>query len=152
MYGALCFPAMTVEAPVDRSARAVCARRSGSDRRYQRSRTDDRDHPLYVVGQNVEAHLGSDLVERPGQEVRGAHPGLECSERVFDGLSSHAHGLGHAVEPGLHPVEHVLILPALDDPPRGRRAPGSEQTGEAGAQVALAVEIFRMIHTSTGYG
>ena len=40
----------------------------------------------------MEAHLGSDLVEGPGQEVGGAHPRLEGSERVFDGLSSHAHG------------------------------------------------------------
>jgi hypothetical protein len=58
----------------------------------------------------VEAHLGSDLVEGPGQEVGGAPPGLEGPERVFDGLSSHAHGLGHTVEPGLHPVEHVLVM------------------------------------------
>jgi hypothetical protein len=64
----------------------------------------------------VEAHLGSDLVEGPGQEVGGAHPSLEGSERVFDRLSSHAHGVGHAVELVLHPVEHVLMLPALDDP------------------------------------
>ena len=53
---------------------------------------------------------------------------------MFDGLSSHAHGPGHAVEPTLHPVEHVLILPALDDPPLGRCAPGSERTGEALAE------------------
>ena len=93
----------------------------------------------------MEAHLGSDLVEGPGQEVGRAHPGLEGPERVFDGLSSHPHGLGHAVEPILHPIEHVLIFPALDDPPLGRRAPGSERTGEAGAQVAVAVEVFGVI-------
>jgi hypothetical protein len=33
----------------------------------------------------VEAHLGSDLIQGPGQEVGGAHPSLEGSERVFDG-------------------------------------------------------------------
>ena len=38
----------------------------------------------------------SDLVEGPGQKVGGAHPGLEGPERVFDGLSSHANGLGIA--------------------------------------------------------
>ena len=65
----------------------------------------------------MEADLGSDLVEGPGQEVGGAYPSFEGSERVFDGLSSHPHGLGHAVELVLHPVEHVLMLPALDDPP-----------------------------------
>ena len=57
------FSGMTVEVPVDRLTRAVCARRSGSDRRHQRSHTEDRDHSLQVIGQNVEAHLGSHLVE-----------------------------------------------------------------------------------------
>jgi hypothetical protein len=28
---------------------------------------------------------------------------------VFDGLSSHAHGLGHAVEPVLHPVDSAGV-------------------------------------------
>ena len=88
----------------------------------------------------MEAHLGSDLVEGPGQEVGGAHPRFEGSKRVFDGLSSHTHGLGHAVEPVLHPVEHVLIHPALDDPPLGRGAPGPERTGKARAQMAVTVE------------
>src|SRR5439155_11766506 len=110
-----------------------------SDRRHQPSDSEDPDHSLEVIRQDVEAHLGSDLVEGPGQEVGGAHPGLEGPERVFDRLSSYPHGVGHAVEPILHPVEHVFILPALDDPPRGRRAPGSERTGEAGAQVAQTV-------------
>jgi hypothetical protein len=39
--------------------------------------------------------LGSDFVEGPGQEVGGTHPGLEGAERVFDGLSAHAHDVGH---------------------------------------------------------
>jgi len=52
-------------------------------------------------------------IEGPGQEVGGAHPGLEGPKRVFDGLSSHAHGLGHAVEPGLHGVKDASVFPAL---------------------------------------
>src|SRR5262249_24973195 len=71
---------------------------------------------------------------------------------MFDGLSSHAHGVRHPVELVLHPVEHVLMLPALDDPPRGRRAPRSERTGEAGAQVAVTVELFRVIHAAMDFG
>src|ERR1700726_3471578 len=98
------FPVVTVETRFDRLARAVWARRSGPDQRDQRSHTEDRDHSPQVIGQNVEAHLGSDLVEGPGQEVGGTHPSLEGPERVFDGLSSHAHGLGHAAEPVLHPA------------------------------------------------
>ena len=100
----------------------------------------------------MEAHLGSDLVQGPGQKVGGAHPSFEGSERVFDGLSSHAHGVGHAVELVLHPVEHVLMRPALDDPPLGRRAPGSERTSGAGAQVAVAVEVFCVIHAPMNFG
>ena len=71
---------------------------------------------------------------------------------VFDGLSSHAHGLGQAVEPVLHPVEHVLILPALDAPQLGRRAPGLERAGEAGGQVAVEVEVFGVIRPAIGLG
>ena len=54
------------------------------------------------------------LVEGRGQEVSGTHPSLEGSERVFDGLSSHAHGVGHAVEPDLYCVEDPFVLTALD--------------------------------------
>ncbi len=82
----------------------------------------------------------------------GAHPGFEGPERVFGGLSPHPHGLGHAVEAVLHSVEHLLILPALDDPPLGRRAPGSERTGEAGAQMAVAVEVFGVIGAAMDFG
>src|SRR6266498_3787376 len=52
----------------------------------------------------------------------------------------------------LHPVEHVLILPAFDDPPRGRGAPGSERTGDAGAQVAVAVEVVRVVRAGMDFG
>jgi hypothetical protein len=76
----------------------------------------------------------------------------ECPERVFDGLSSHAHGLGLMIEPVLHPVEHLLILPTLDEPQLGWRALGSERTGEAGAQVAVAVEVFGVIRPAPGLG
>ena len=59
---------VTVKTPVDRDlARAARAKRLGSDRRHQWSHTEDRDHSLEVVGQDVEAHLGSDLVQGAGQ-------------------------------------------------------------------------------------
>src|ERR1700730_16656152 len=67
----------------------------------------------------------------------------------LDGLSSHAPRLGDAVEPVLHTVEYVLVLPALDAPQLGRRAPGSERTGEAGAQVVVEVEVVRVIRGSS---
>src|SRR2546430_875377 len=66
--------------------------------------------------------------------------------------SSIAHGVGHPVEPILHPVEHILILPALDAPQLGRRALGSERASEAGAQVAVEVEVFGVIRPAIGLG
>ena len=83
------------------------------DRLKERLHAEDLDHSLHIVGQNVEAHLGSDLFERPGQEVGTAHPRLEGSEGVFDSLSPHAYGIWHAVETGLHFFEDVFMLPAL---------------------------------------
>ena len=71
---------------------------------------------------------------------------------MLHSLPAHAHGIWHPIEPILHPVEHVLMLPALDDPPLGRRAPGSERTSGAGAQVAIAVEVFRVIHAAMNFG
>ena len=61
----------------------------------------------------MEAHLGSDLFEGSGQEVGASHPRFEGSEGMLDGLPAHAHGVRHVVEPGLHPVEDVFMLPAL---------------------------------------
>src|SRR5437870_7937224 len=76
--------------------------------------TQDGDHTLQIVGQNVEAHLCSDLREGSGLEVGGAHPGLEGAERVFDGRAADAHALRRAVQPVLHGVDYGLMLPALD--------------------------------------
>ena len=71
---------------------------------------------------------------------------------MFDGLSLYAHGLGHAVEAVLHLVEQRLTLAALDDPPLGRRATGSERTAEAGTQMAVAVKVFGVIGAAMDFG
>ena len=93
----------------------------------------------------MEAHLGSDLVEGPGQEVGGAHPRFEGAKRVFDGLSSHAHGLGHAVAPVLHGVKDAFVFPALDPLYFLRGAPRLERTGEASGQMMVLIDITRAV-------
>ena len=93
----------------------------------------------------MKAHLGSDLVEGPGQEVGSAHPGLKGPERVFDGLSSNTHGLGHAVEPILHGVKDAFVFPALDPLHFLRGAPRLERTGEASGQVAVLIDVARAV-------
>jgi hypothetical protein len=47
---------------------------SGPDRLKQRWDAHHPDHPLHVVGENAEAHLGSDVFQCSGEEVRTAHP------------------------------------------------------------------------------
>ena len=107
--------------------------RSGSDRLQERPDAEDLDHSLYVVGQNVEAHFRSDLFERFGQKVGASHPRLYGSERVLDGLSTDAHGVGQLVEPGLHLIEDAFMLPT--------RALGFERAGEAGGQVTVMIDV-----------
>jgi hypothetical protein len=93
------------------------------------------------------SHFGSDLVERPGQEVGGAHPGLEGSERVLDGLPAHEHSIGHPVKPGLHRVEEVFMFPALDPLQLVWGTSGLEGTGEAGGQMAVIVDVLPAIRS-----
>ncbi len=98
-----------------------------------------------IIRQNEEAHLGSDLVEGPGQKVGGAHPDLEGPKRVFDGLSSHAHGLGHVVEPILHGVKDAFVFPALDPLHFLRGALRLERTGKASGQMTVLIDVARAI-------
>jgi hypothetical protein len=55
------------------------------------------DHPLQIVGENVKAHLRSDLFKGAQVEVGRAHPRLDGSEWMFRGLAPDAHGLGRTV-------------------------------------------------------
>src|SRR6516164_7346420 len=61
-------------------------RASGPDRRHQGADTQDGNDAFEVVGQDVEAHLRADPLQRAGQEVRRAHPGLDGAKRVLHGL------------------------------------------------------------------
>ena len=52
--------------PADRAGSRA---RSGRDRLHQRVDAEDVDHSLHIVGQHLQAHLGFDLFEGPGQKV-----------------------------------------------------------------------------------
>ena len=62
----------------------------------------------------MQAHFGGDVIERFHQEVGRSHPVLQCPEDMFDRSPSDLHGLGVALQPLLHLVEHVFVLPAFD--------------------------------------
>ena len=85
---------------------------SGPHRRHQGLRPQYRQHPLEVVRQNMQAHLGTDLGQRPGEEMCGTHPGFQRAERMLDGLPSRSHGIGGLVQAGLHRIQYVFMLPA----------------------------------------
>jgi hypothetical protein len=64
---------------------------------------------------------------------------------VFDGLSSHPHGLGHAVKPILHGVKDAFVFPALDPLHFLGGAPRLERTGEASGQMTVVIDVARAV-------
>ena len=70
---------------------------------------------------------------------------LRGAKRVFDGLSSHAHGLGHAVEPMLHGVKDAFVFPALDPLHFLGGAPRLERAGEASGQMTVLIDVAQAV-------
>jgi hypothetical protein len=62
----------------------------------------------------VQRHFGGDPWQRLHQEVSCSHPRLDCAERMLDRLAPLAHFFRMLVEPALHGVENMLMLPARD--------------------------------------
>ena len=60
--------------------------------------------------------------------MRRTHTCLHRAERVLDRLAPLAHGLRVRVEPALHRVQQVLVLPSRDAPLRPCRALRFERT------------------------
>ena len=58
-----------------------------SYRPEQLRHSEDRHHPLQIVGEDVQRHLGRDVFQGLHLEVRGAHPRLDRPEWVLDGLA-----------------------------------------------------------------
>src|SRR6516164_1143938 len=108
-------------------------RASGPDRRHQGADTQDGNDAVEVVGQDVEAHLRADPLQRAGQEVRRAHPGLDGAERVLHGLPPDAHDIWCLIQAPLHGVDDSLMLPALDATLLAGRALRLDRAGRAGA-------------------
>jgi hypothetical protein len=69
---------------------------SGPHRLHQRPGAEDGDHPLQIVGENVEAHLRSNLSRVLVLKWVTPHPGLERAEGVFDGGAADTRLFGQA--------------------------------------------------------
>ncbi len=90
--------------------------RSGPHRRHQGADAQYFHDPLEVVGEYVQAHLGADTFECLGQEMHGSHPELDGSKWVLRSLATHAHLLRFTVEPPLHRLDQLFVLPAPNTP------------------------------------
>ncbi len=58
--------------------------------RHEWCDSEDLHRAFHVVGQYVQAHLGTYAGDRFGQEVRRSHPGFDRAERVLGGLAAQA--------------------------------------------------------------
>lgn len=96
---------------VVRQVHRAAKRASGIHCRYQRTIAQQVQHPIEVVGEYMQAHFRAYPVERPREEMGGAHPGLQCAERTL-----HAHHLRSLIQARLHGVEHRLVFPASPPP------------------------------------
>jgi hypothetical protein len=83
-------------------------------RLHRLGNTQNADHSLEVICKDVQDHFGADVIERLHQEVRRAHPVLQCSEDVFDRSTSYPHRVRLAIKTSLHLLEYGLVLPAPD--------------------------------------
>src|ERR1700693_5485214 len=93
---------------------AAWRRRLCPHRRQEWLDTHDVRNTGEIVGQYVQRHLGGDLWQCLHQEVGCSHPGLDRAEGMLDRLTSLAHLLRVLIEPALHHLDNVLMLPSLD--------------------------------------
>ena len=62
----------------------------------------------------MQAHLRSNVRKPAHPEVGAAHPVLDRAEDVLDRSAPDPHRLGHPVEPVLHRLDDLLVLPSRD--------------------------------------
>ena len=100
---------VVLQQPTDARLRRLCPHR-----RQERLDADDVHDARQIVGQHMQCHLGGDPRQRLHQEVGCAHPGLDRAEGMLNRLAPLAHLLRMFVEPALHRLKNVLVLPSGD--------------------------------------
>jgi hypothetical protein len=83
----------------------------------------------------VQRHFGSDARKRLHQEVRRTHAGLDRAEGMLDRFAPRAHGSQVLVEPLLHGLDDMLVLPPRDPTLHSGRALAPEGAAPAGGPV-----------------
>src|SRR6266436_7257074 len=85
---------------------------SRADRFHQSANAQNVHHPFHIVGQDMQRHLGADVLERFHLEVRRSHPRLYRAKGMLDRLAAQAHLVRVSVEPRLHGLKDGFVLPA----------------------------------------
>lgn len=80
---------------------------SGPHRLHQGPGSENLHHVFEVIGQDVETHLGADLLQRCCKEMCAAHPELDRPEGMLQGLTSDAHALKKLF---ILPASHATLL------------------------------------------
>lgn len=60
----------------------------------------------------MQSHFRAYPVERSGEEMGGAHLGLQRAKWMLHRLTADAHHLRRLIQAGLHILEHRLMFPA----------------------------------------
>src|SRR5262249_39918422 len=85
------------------------------------------------------------LGQRLRQEVRGTHPHLHRTEGMLDRLTAGPHGLRILVEPCLHGLDNLLVLPPRDATLSSRRALSFDWAGMARIG-PITVKFLAVLH------
>ena len=81
------------------------------DRLDQSTNAQNAHEPFHVVGQDVQRHFGTDVLECLHLEVRRSHPGLYSPEGMLDSLAAHPHLARIPIKPRLHSLKDGFVLP-----------------------------------------
>ena len=68
----------------------------------QRLNAEDLHHSFWVVSHRVQTYFGADMLDRLHQEMRRAHPEVQCPEHVLNRITALAHRSRIAVDATLH--------------------------------------------------
>ena len=83
-----------------------------ADRFHQSANAQNAHYPFHVVGQDVQRHFGTDVLECFHLEVCGSHPGLYRAEGMLHSLAADAHLIRVSIEPRLHGLKDGFVLPS----------------------------------------
>ena len=108
------------------------------------STSDDVEHARQIVGQHTERHLRGDLRQGLRQEVCCPHPHFDRAEWMLDCLAPCAHRVGVPIEPRLHCLDHLLVLPSRNPPLRSFGAFRFQRAGAARSR-PLAVQLLAFL-------